>query len=85
MATEQEILLRVDVQRVQVVAGVVNLIDQTVVHRVTEAVEINAGTGAVADRRVQNRVVVAADHDPRFSRGLGVAAVFDLPGRIQRV
>ena len=45
MPAEQEILLGVNVQRIQVVAGIVNFIDQTIVHRVTVAAEINAGAG----------------------------------------
>ena len=88
VAADEEVLPVVEVAHrvgdgVEVVAGVVDLVDQAVVDRVVVAAQVEAGAGAVADAAVQERIVAAAHEDARLAGAYGVAAVLDLADAVE--
>ena len=87
MAADEEVLVVVEIadrvrDRVQIVADVTDLVDQTVVDRVVVAAQVEPRPRTEPDAAIQEAVVVAAHENARLAGLDGVASMLDLPDRV---
>ena len=80
MAAVMQVFLGAGRQRIEVMAGIINLVNQAVVNRVPKAANVQTRSGAEANRAVQETIVVAADVDAGLAGLDRVATFFNLPG-----